>query len=97
MGVPRRRELAAYLLLLEAGPMNLGDAIDLVRTRLCSNKKTARNIIKRLKRIGALRVVRREGEIIVEPLDPLDFLRVLTRGYIEARSRRCGDEEGRTR
>ena len=95
--MPRRRELAAYRLLLEAGSLDLGEAVELLRSRLCTTKRTARGIVKRLRRIGAVRLVRRrDGGFTVVPVPPEELLRIITEGYVEARSRRCGDGEGRT-
>ncbi len=96
MPVPRKRELAAYFLLVKAGRLNLGEAVELVSGTLCTTKRTARNIIKRLKRIGAVKIRVSGPEIIVEPLPPEVFLEKIVSGYIESRSSRCGDEEGRT-
>ena len=97
MPLPRRRELAAYRLLLEAGTLDLGEAIDLLRARMCVTKRTARGIVKRLRRIGAVRIVReRDGRLLVEPVPPNELLRIITDGYVESRSKRCGDGEGRT-
>jgi len=95
--VPRKRELAAYRLLVDAGRVDLGEAVDIISSRLCTTKRTARSIVKRLKRIGAVST-RVEGDrIVVEPVDPLEFLDKIVRGYIDARGSRCGDGEGRTR
>ncbi len=96
MALPRKRELAAYRLLLEAGELNLGEAVDLLSRRLCTTKRTARRIIKRLRRIGALEITVEGGAVRVRPLPPMDFLDRIIGGYVEARSKRCGGEDGRT-
>jgi len=95
--VPRKRELAAYRLLLEAGRVDLGEAIDIISSRLCTTRRTARAIVKRLRRIGAVSTRVEDGRILVEPVAPLEFLDKIVRGYIESRGSRCGDGEGRTR
>jgi len=94
-GLPRRREIAALYLLARRGPLNLGDAIDLIREELCTTKKTARNIIKRLRRIGLLYYTMNGDGITVNPL-PLEMLvEAIAIPYIEGRkSRLCRHNRG---
>jgi len=86
----RRREIAAYLLLYKAGVEEYGEAIELVRRRLCTTKRTARNIVKRLARVGAIRVYRRGDTYRVEVAEPLEVLELMAGGYIASRSEKCG-------
>ncbi|MEB3774494.1 MAG: hypothetical protein GSR86_06180 [Desulfurococcales archaeon] len=92
-GIPRRREVAALYLLYTYKPRDLGEAIDLVSTRLCTTRRTARRILKRLRRIGLLRVEKHGGALLVEVASPEDLVRAIAIPYISRR----GDEEGCTR
>jgi len=92
-GVPRRREVAALYLLYTHKPRDLGEAIDLVSERLCTTRRTARRIIKRLKRIGLIRMEKSGGVILIEAASPEDLIRAIALPYISRR----GDEEGCTR
>ena len=91
MGLPGRRELAVYRLVLELGEANLGTVIDKVSKELCMTRKTARNIIKYLAKIGALEVIKYPVELSVRARDPREFLEALTSGYISSRRERCRD------
>lgn len=96
MPVPRKRELAAYMILYKHGVREYGEAIDILSKELCTSRKTARNIIKRLKRIGALSLEKRGEHIGVGLVDPESLLWLIASGYVSARRERCRDEEGRT-
>lgn len=99
MRMPGKRELAAlYLLHTMGGDLNYGEAIDILRTRMCMNKKTARNVVKRLRKIGALTVYKEGGELRVRVRSPWEYLEELLSHYVNVRSGRCAgpDEEGRT-
>lgn len=87
---PRKREIAALWLLHERGPkLNLGAAVDILRAEFCVTKRTAVNIVKRLKRIGAVRIMRGDGEFIVEAVDPASFIAERASSYIASRRARC--------
>ncbi len=95
----KKRELAAYIILYDKGPeINLGTAIDLIASRLCTTRRTARNIIKRLRKLNILSISKTSDAIVIRVKDPVDFIRDVTRGYIITRSSRCkmADEDGRT-
>lgn len=96
MPVPKKRELAAYMVLYKSGVREYGEAIDLLSRELCTSRKTARNIIKRLRRIGALTLEIRGESIRVRLVGPEDLLGLITSGYIQVRRERCRDDEGRT-
>jgi len=85
----RRRELAAYLLLYRSRVGEYGEAVELVRRELCTTKRTARNIVKRLARVGALRIVRRGDRFLVEVREPLELIELMVGGYIASRRDRC--------
>ena len=89
MRVPKKREFAAYRLLLEYNEINLGEAVEYLSKNLCVPRRTARNIIKRLKRIGFIEIIFEESEpkLRVKPLPHV--LNLLTDDYIEKRSKRC--------
>ncbi len=99
MRLPGKRELAALYLIYSRGPdMNYYAAIDLLRSEMCMNKKTARNIVKRLRKIGALTVYMEGGELRVRAEHPWSYLEEKLKSYISGRrSRRMGPcEVGRT-
>ncbi len=89
MPMPRKRELAAYILLAERGVLEYGEAIELLRRELCVTKRTARGIVKRLKRIGAVALVERNRSFHVVAKPPDVFLREIIDGYIRSRKQRC--------
>ena len=85
-----RREMAAYYLLLSAGPrINLGDAVDLLARRMCMTKRTARNVVKRLRKLGIARVISIGDELIVELRSPLELMGEDSDRYIAERRRKC--------
>ena len=87
---PGKREVAALVLLHEAGPvLDVEEAAWVLRERLCVTKRTARNIIKRLKRLGAVRVRVDGGRVVVEAVDPCVFLSRLALAYAGSRRARC--------
>ncbi|MEB3779506.1 MAG: hypothetical protein GSR85_04665 [Desulfurococcales archaeon] len=88
--IMRRRELSAYMILYDRGPViNLGEAIDIVSKELCSTRRTARNIIKRLSRIKAIYIEKNEASIVIKVRDPVDFMREIAREYIITRKGKC--------
>jgi hypothetical protein len=103
MRIPRKRELAALWLLYERGStLNLGEALDILRSELCVTKRTARNIIKRLRKLGIVEVRVKEGELELKIGNPVDVFKRVVDEYILQRKKRCRlpdlkrDEEGRT-
>jgi predicted transcriptional regulator len=97
--LPLPRELAAlYILHRRGADLNYGEAIDILRQGMCMNKKTARNVLKRLRKIGAVTVYKDGGELRVRVRSPWEYLEALLSSYIELRGARCRgpDEEGRT-
>jgi len=86
----RRREIAAYLLLYRRKVEEYGEAIDIVRRELCTTKRTARNIVKRLARVGAIRVYRAGDTYRIEVAEPLEVLELMAGGYIASRREKCG-------
>lgn len=87
---PKKREVAALWLLHSRGPrLNVGEAIDVLREEMCVTKRTASNIVKRLRRIGAVRLERDGDSIVVEALDPAEFIRRYASSYIASRRARC--------
>ncbi|MCE4620043.1 MAG: hypothetical protein F7C33_03365 [Desulfurococcales archaeon] len=89
-----KREIAAYLLLLDKGEINLGEAIDLVSMELCTTKRTARRIIKRLRRLGFLSLELEDKGARVRCKPPREVLERLVAGYIEKRRSRCKNGRG---
>jgi len=91
---PKKREWAALVLLYERlGPeANLGDAIDALRTEMCLTKKTARNIIKRLKRLNFIKTEIVDGQVRLRVRNPAEVLREIARSYAANRRKRCTAE-----
>ncbi|GAB6147514.1 hypothetical protein [Stetteria hydrogenophila] len=87
---PRKREVAALWLLHERGPtLNLGEALGVLREELCVTKRTASNLLKRLRRLGAVKLETRGGGVVVEAVDPAEFIGRLASSYIAFRKGRC--------
>ena len=95
--LPGRREIAAFYLLSSAGTLEYGEALELLRVRLCLTKRTARRLLKRLRKLGLVSVEKR-GEVLVVRSAPLEELvERVALNYIEYPRRRMGgDEEGCT-
>ncbi|BAA80048.1 hypothetical protein APE_1063 [Aeropyrum pernix K1] len=88
--MPGKREVAALYILHRLGPtLNYGEAVEILRERLCVTKRTARRIVKRLRRIGAARLEIRGGEAVVTVESPEELFRRVAEAYIEGRLRRC--------
>lgn len=88
--LPKKREIAALVILYKKGrSIEYGTAIDFLRKELCTTKRTARNIIKRLKRIGALSLIKDGDSIVVVVDDPSNILFRLANSYIEKRRKKC--------
>ncbi len=94
MPMLRRRELAAYLLLYRSGVEDYGEAIETVRRGLCTTKRTARRIVKRLARVGAIRILKEPDRLRISIVEPEALLEALVSGYIGSRRSRC---EGMTK
>jgi len=86
---PKKREWAALLILADKAPLNLGEALDLLKNQMCVTKKTALNIIKRLKRLGLARLEVTPSGVLVSILEPSEALRLLVNRYLEGRRVRC--------
>ncbi len=87
---PKKREVAALWLLHERGPrLNIGVAIDVLREELCVTKRTASNIVKRLRRIGVVKIEREQDGFVVEAMDPTEFIGRYASSYIASRKGRC--------
>ncbi len=84
-----KREMAAYTILLDMGEADLGIALDLLSSRICTTKRTARRIVKRLKRLGLLRLYIKHEKIIIYPIPPSEVLHRATEEYLAWRRERC--------
>ncbi|MEB3816434.1 MAG: hypothetical protein LRS46_00620 [Desulfurococcales archaeon] len=90
MRFPKKREWSALFILYEEGrELNMGTAVDLLRDRLCVTKRTARNILKRLARLGLINFRVADGQVRVEILNPSEALARLVNEYVSTRRRRC--------
>jgi len=88
--LPGKRELAALTILHGRGPrLEYGEAIELLREELCVTKRTARNIIKRLRRLSLVSITREGGVLVVEAESPCKAVELAVSGYLERRMRRC--------
>jgi len=89
MVMPRKRELAAYWILREYNEIvNYGTAIDLLRRNLCVTRKVAINIIKRLKKLGLIKVLVSENEVVIKVASFDRVIKQLVNTYINARRAR---------
>ncbi|MEB3844254.1 MAG: hypothetical protein LRS48_01065 [Desulfurococcales archaeon] len=91
-----KRELAAYILLQYRGPLvELGEAVDVLSRELCMTRRTARAVIKRLRKNGLLTYIKRDNMILLE-VKPLDqAARELLENYRRQRQDRCEALAGR--
>ncbi|MEB3846622.1 MAG: hypothetical protein GSR74_01445 [Desulfurococcales archaeon] len=89
-----KREITAYLLLLDKGEINLGEAIDLVSKELSTTKRTPRRIIKRLRRLGFLSLELDDKGARIRCRPPREVLERLVAGYIEKRRAKCQGGRG---
>lgn len=88
--LPRKRELAALAVLHRRGPrLNYGEAIEILSIELCVTRKTARNIVKRLRRIGSARIEVSGGSLTVEVESPDSLIYRVVETYLTGRKRRC--------
>lgn len=86
----RKREWASLALLHENGPrLEYGEAINLLRAGMCVTKRTARNIIKRLRSMGYASIAREGDRIVVEVVSPEEAMRKITDSYLSWRKARC--------
>lgn len=88
----RRRELAAAILLYRlygGSKVNMGEALDFLRREFCVTRKTAVNIVRRLGKLGFLRVSMEGGGLNVEIIDPVSVLEARARDYVKSRRERC--------
>jgi predicted DNA-binding transcriptional regulator len=85
----KKREIAAYYLLLKKGPINLGEAVDIIAQQLCTTKKTARNIVKRLIRLGLVEKKVNSTSITVSAVKPERILENLYSTYSSQKRRKC--------
>jgi len=69
--------------------MNLGEAIDILRVNLCMTKRTASNIIKRLKKLKLLEIKIYPNEIRIKVIDPLSLIESIALGYLKFRKMKC--------
>jgi len=86
---PRKREWAALLILADKSPLNLGDAVIVLKNNMCVTKKTALRIIKRLRRLGLAKVETAKDGMVVSVLKPSEALSLLVGRYLEGRRSRC--------
>ncbi|MEB3759922.1 MAG: hypothetical protein GSR72_01700 [Desulfurococcales archaeon] len=84
-----KRELVAYTLLCKHKKINYGDAIDLLASELVMTKRTASNILRRLKRLGLIKVKIEDTGIIVEAEDIWRILNDMLERYKTERHRRA--------
>ncbi|MCE4609780.1 MAG: hypothetical protein F7C36_05315 [Desulfurococcales archaeon] len=85
----KKRELAAYTLLSKHKKINYGDAIDLLTSELIMTKRTASNVLRRLKRLGLIKVKIEDTRIIIEVEDIWRILDNMLEKYKAERHRRA--------
>lgn len=89
----RKRELAVIVYLVTThgvgARVNAGLILSDLEKNMCMSKKIAKNSIRRLAKLGFLRVIRDEREILVEVQDPIQVLKKMADDYIHGRQSRC--------
>ncbi len=90
----KKRELAAYVILSRKPEWELSDAIIEISLSLCTTKRTARRIIKRLRRSGLIKEEIKTDKIMLKPKSPEDAFKTLVSGYIANRKIRCAKKKG---
>ncbi len=63
--------------------------MDILRLELCVTKRTARRIVKRLRRLGLASVLRERDSLVVEVINPAEALERLVLEYSARRRSRC--------
>ncbi|MEZ0394647.1 MAG: hypothetical protein ABWK00_06365 [Desulfurococcaceae archaeon] len=83
----KKRELACYVILCDGsrGTFNVGEAAERLVREVGLSWRTALNVVRRLRKMGLLVAV---DEVMLECIDPLEYLRGLARSYVERRSSR---------
>jgi hypothetical protein len=84
----RRRELAAAILLFKlygAGRVNVGLVLDALGGEMGVARRTAINIVKRLRKLGFLTFWKSDSGLYVELKDPCLVLEGYAMSYIESR------------
>ncbi len=88
----RRRELAAAVLLYRLygkSKVNMGDVLDTVRGEFCVTRRTAFNIVKRLGKLGFLKISVEGSSLNVEIMDLVSVLEAKTMDYVKSRKEKC--------
>lgn len=89
----RKRELAAIIKLVDTFGIgcrvNLGLVLETLEKDVCMSRKVAKNSLKRLAKLGFLRLIRDEREVLVMIEDPLHVLRKIAGEYLSGRKSRC--------
>ncbi len=88
----RRRELAAIMLLHRlygVGKVNLGLVLDTLRGEMGVTKRTAVNIVKRLRKLGFISILRDSGGLYVELRNPCVVLEEYAMNYVRFRKERA--------
>ncbi|MCX8196288.1 MAG: BlaI/MecI/CopY family transcriptional regulator [Acidilobaceae archaeon] len=87
-----KRELAASIIMYKKfgeGEANLEDLVSLLREEMCLTRRSAMNVIKRLRKLGFLEV-RAGGRSIAAILrNPLEPLEAMASSYVSSRKGRC--------
>ncbi len=82
----KKRELVAYYLLCSSeNTWNIGDAVDLLISRLCLSRKVAYNILRRLRRLGLLR---KQFDLVYKCVPFHVYIKRIVEDYVYTRSKR---------
>jgi Mn-dependent DtxR family transcriptional regulator len=88
----RRRELASVILLYKlhgTGKVNLGLVVDTLRNEMGVTRRTAVNIVKRLRKLGFLSISRDSEGLYVELRNPCSVLEEYAMNYVRYRRERA--------
>lgn len=90
-----KRELLAYAFISESlgkRGATFGEAIDLISSGLCLSKASSMRVLRRLAKLGLIRITGKPGSLMVSVNDIMEVLAPLARSY--ARDR-CERHKGR--
>ncbi|MEM0340244.1 MAG: hypothetical protein QXN05_01705 [Acidilobaceae archaeon] len=88
-----KREIACALKLVDSfglgNKVNIGLVLAVLEKELCMSRKASKNSLKRLSKLGFIRIIKTENELLAVIEDPISVLRKIVESYVKKRSERC--------
>jgi hypothetical protein len=87
----RKREmLAYYLLVTSGGAVEYGEALDLLKNKLCLSPKIGRSVLKKLRNSGYISMNKKDDAIYLNPRPLSDVFNSLISEYSAQRCMKQG-------